>query len=243
MRREQSFIIYYYWAEVAKNNVLFPLSEQPRFTLRIRRLTALRGLLFTSTSAESVQNFHPWHNTFWRLSVNHNTALISQHSSLDFFFLFWRRRVSRKMHQCHAALGLRPHDFFLFSFLHYPGLNYHVTIMNPFRRQARLLWALSQALIHPAHQSRSSFFLLPFFQPLLVSFYLPETYNELHPVNSAEEERQHQSLLSSITMVFLSTSPIGRSDDGMLSYQKRLPGQEVFCKPSLTVQERTENEH
>lgn len=172
------------------------------------------------------------------------TTLLSFHSVwVWIFFLFWRRRVSRKMHQCHAALGLRPHDFFLFSFLHYPGLNYHVTIMNPFRRQARLLWALSQALIHPAHQSRSSFFLLPFFQPLLVSFYLPETYNELHPVNSAEEERQHQSLLSSITMVFLSTSPIGRSDDGMLSYQKRLPGQEVFCKPSLTVQERTENEH
>lgn len=104
----------------------------------IQRLTAFQVLLSASTSAEFLKkkqkkNLHPRHNSFRGLLPNHNTALVTGYSRLDFC---GERPPSRK--KASTSRCSRPHGLFLSPPLHYPRQGYRVTIMNPCRGKSLL---------------------------------------------------------------------------------------------------------
>lgn len=140
----------------------------------IQGLTAFQGLLSDSTSAEFMKPPppQPQRNSFRGLLPNHNTALVTGYSRLDFC---GRRPPSRK--KASTSRCSRPPGLFLSSPLHYPRQGYRVTIMNPCRGKSlpgppvRLISPLSLLVFF-------SFFL---FQRLSVRFCLEKTSNGLHP--------------------------------------------------------------
>lgn len=143
----------------------------------IQRLTAFQVLLSASTSAEFLKkkqkkNLHPRHNSFRGLLPNHNTALVTGYSRLDFC---GERPPSRKKASTSRCSG--PHGLFLSPPLHYPRQGYRVTIMNPCRGKSLL--GPPVRLISPL--SLLVFFSSFFFQRLSVRFCPEKTSNGLHP--------------------------------------------------------------